>query len=285
MGCPECVGCMGCNGNFSAMYPFNSSFDFHAMCQIDDWNNQTQVEAYIPLHSFSHCLVDQPQLCRLANLPDINQTVPYVQDWLLVPSPVPLLLFLTINTAMGEWNDPVLSIRRPQDRHRPRGGPHFLGPFLSCSPPPFSSNPLSLSLSPSLSRPTPQSSYVSSAGCFAIGEVDNGDIEYVAPYQAALPSVLNYPLFYLARQVFADAESFLDLTEYLSDAQTAFLVRPPPPSSSLVLTCHDRRTYRCWGCSWTTTTTLASCTRTPTPSSTRTRSSSPSPARGTDRIG
>jgi hypothetical protein len=33
-------------------------------------------------------------------------------------------------------------------------------------------------------------------------QVDNGDISYAAPYQQYLPSVLNYPLFWVLRSVF-----------------------------------------------------------------------------------
>jgi alpha-amylase len=56
------------------------------------------------------------------------------------------------------------------------------------------------------------------AGCFAVGEVFNGDIKYVSPFQgAALDGVLSYPMFFQLRNVFAQQQSFTEL-QTLSDA-------------------------------------------------------------------
>lgn len=52
--------------DFSSLNPFNRGEYFHPKCQITDWNNQEQVE-----------------ICRLANLPDLNQSHPFVHDTLL----------------------------------------------------------------------------------------------------------------------------------------------------------------------------------------------------------
>ena len=38
--------------------------------------------------------------------------------------------------------------------------------------------------------------YSQSAGVFTIGEVFNGDFEYVAGYQGPMNALLNYPLYY-----------------------------------------------------------------------------------------
>jgi alpha-amylase len=52
--------------DFSTIQPFNSSDSYHPKCQIVDWSNQTEV-----------------LLCRLANLPDLNQNNPSVRARLL----------------------------------------------------------------------------------------------------------------------------------------------------------------------------------------------------------
>ena len=52
--------------NLTTIQPFNTSDCYHPKCQIEDWNNETQV-----------------LLCRLFNLPDLNQTNPRVRAHLL----------------------------------------------------------------------------------------------------------------------------------------------------------------------------------------------------------
>ncbi|MCX7284993.1 MAG: hypothetical protein NTX28_13265, partial [Novosphingobium sp.] len=37
---------------------------------------------------------------------------------------------------------------------------------------------------------------------YAVGEVFNGDVRYVAPYQQYLSGTLSYPLFFVLRSVF-----------------------------------------------------------------------------------
>ncbi|XP_064615552.1 uncharacterized protein LOC135479591 [Liolophura sinensis] len=54
-GCPSCP--MTQRLNFTGFVPFNMAAYYHNYCEIKDWSNQTQVE-----------------LCRLAELPDLNQT-------------------------------------------------------------------------------------------------------------------------------------------------------------------------------------------------------------------
>lgn len=51
---------------FDQITPFNSSSHYHSKCQITDWNNQAQVET-----------------CRLANLPDLDQSNSFVRQTLL----------------------------------------------------------------------------------------------------------------------------------------------------------------------------------------------------------
>ncbi len=52
--------------NFTTIQPFNTSDSYHPKCQINDWNNATEV-----------------LFCRLANLPDLNQANPLVRAHLL----------------------------------------------------------------------------------------------------------------------------------------------------------------------------------------------------------
>jgi alpha-amylase len=52
--------------DFSTIYPFNQGYHYHSDCAIEDWKNQWQLEH-----------------CRLANLPDLNQTQPFVRQYLI----------------------------------------------------------------------------------------------------------------------------------------------------------------------------------------------------------
>jgi alpha-amylase len=57
------VGPVG--SDFHTIVPFNSQDHYHPTCQITNWNDQNQVEN-----------------CRLADLPDLNQSNSYVADYL-----------------------------------------------------------------------------------------------------------------------------------------------------------------------------------------------------------
>jgi len=58
------------------------------------------------------------------------------------------------------------------------------------------------------------SAFAQSAGVFTIGEVFSGDIPYIAPYQGPIDSVLNYPLFYVLRNVFQSTQSMNQIQTY-----------------------------------------------------------------------
>ena len=51
--------------NYSQVYPFNQASHYHSTCQISNWNDQNQVEN-----------------CRLADLPDLDQSNSYVREYL-----------------------------------------------------------------------------------------------------------------------------------------------------------------------------------------------------------
>lgn len=66
MGCACASQCSPMCFDFAPLVPFNDSSHYHAPCLIADFTNATQVE-----------------LCRLAGLPDLNQSVPFVTAALL----------------------------------------------------------------------------------------------------------------------------------------------------------------------------------------------------------
>jgi len=53
--------------------------------------------------------------------------------------------------------------------------------------------------------------YAAAAGVFQMGEVDNGDVQYVAGYQPPLTATLNYPLYYTLTQVYAQHQSMYNI--------------------------------------------------------------------------
>ena len=61
------------------------------------------------------------------------------------------------------------------------------------------------------------------AGCYAVGEVFNGDPKYVAPFQgAALDGILSYPMFFQIRNVFTGQQSFKQLQQLSDDMPNQF---------------------------------------------------------------
>ena len=55
--------------------------------------------------------------------------------------------------------------------------------------------------------------FVNAAGCYAIGEVFDGDPVYVASYQDSVPGLLNYPIYYPLTRAFLQQGSFQDLAD------------------------------------------------------------------------
>ena len=67
-------------------------------------------------------------------------------------------------------------------------------------------------------KPSFWKTFNAAAGCYAVGEVFNGDIKYVAPFQGqALDGLLSYPMFFQIRNVFASGQPFSEL-QTLSDS-------------------------------------------------------------------
>jgi alpha-amylase len=65
-------------------------------------------------------------------------------------------------------------------------------------------------------------------GLYAVGEVDNGDVRFVAPWQApsgvnaALTGVLSYPLFYTMRSVWAQGQAMEQLGQAVTAGRAAY---------------------------------------------------------------
>lgn len=53
------------------------------------------------------------------------------------------------------------------------------------------------------------------ANMYCVGEIFNGDINYVAPYQNYMDGVLSYPLFFAMRDVFGSQKSMYTFQDYL----------------------------------------------------------------------
>lgn len=55
------------------------------------------------------------------------------------------------------------------------------------------------------------SEYSGSAGVFSIGEVFNGDPDYVSQYQGPLNSVLSYPMYYKLSNAFQQKQTMRNI--------------------------------------------------------------------------
>ncbi len=63
---------------------------------------------------------------------------------------------------------------------------------------------------------------VQAAGIYAVGEVDNGNTAYVAPYQQVLDATLSYPMFYTLQNVFAYQQSMYNIQTQVQAYASAF---------------------------------------------------------------
>lgn len=72
-------------------------------------------------------------------------------------------------------------------------------------------------------KPAFWQSFNSAASVYAVGEVFNGDIAYVSPFQgSALDGVLSYPMYYALRDVFGSGHSFTQLQSVTEGMSAAF---------------------------------------------------------------
>jgi alpha-amylase len=135
--------------NFAKFVPFNDQSHYHSYCLITDFTNQNQVE-----------------VCRLANLPDLDQSNSFVRS----------TLKSWIKEQVQKYN---------LDGLRVDTAPEVPKDFWS--------------------------EYTQSAGTFTIGEVFNGDPNYVSQYQGPLTSVLDYPMYYKLKNAFQSKQSMRNI--------------------------------------------------------------------------
>jgi len=147
--------------------PFNTSASYHdcigcpSNCQIQNYQDQPTVEH-----------------CRLAGLPDLNQTNPFVRSTLLA------------------WVQAAVST--------------------------FGFDGIRVDTTPEVAKDF-WKEFNTRAGVYAVGEVFDGRVDYVASYQgSALNGVLSYPLFFTLRSVFANAQSMNQLQSMEQQYAAAF---------------------------------------------------------------
>lgn len=64
--------------------------------------------------------------------------------------------------------------------------------------------------------------FTQAAGCYAVGEAFNGSIDYVASYQGSLPALLNYPTYYLIRDIWINGVSMTQIRNIINEERSKF---------------------------------------------------------------
>ena len=175
--------------NFQLVNPFNQSAHYHDKCQIEDWNNQQQVE-----------------LCRLANLPDLNQDNSYVRSTLIA----------WVSSLVGAYGFDGFRIDTVPEVH---------SDFWS--------------------------EYASAAGAYCVGEVFNGDINYVAPYQNYMDGVLSYPLYFTMLNVFAYKQSMYQIQDLMGPSGSYYSKFKNINYLGTFIDNHDNPRFLYYQSSWT----------------------------------
>lgn len=142
---------------FDQLYPFNESIYYHPFCNIDDWNNQTQVI-----------------YCWLDALPDLDQSNSYVRSTLLA------------------WIQDLVT-KYDVDGLRIDTVPEVAADFWA--------------------------EFQQAAGVYGVGEVFNGDVNYVAQYQGVLDGTLEYPLFFNIKDWFIYGNSLFGARSFNQSAE------------------------------------------------------------------
>lgn len=140
--------------DFSSFNPFNQQGHYHPYCEINNFNNQTEVE-----------------VCRLANLPDLDQSNSFVQS---------TLVSWIHNTVTTYGFD---GIRVDTTAEVPKSFWY---------------------------------QYSESAGVYSMGEVFNGDPEYVSGYQGPLAATLNYPMYFKLFNAFQKRQTMYNVHDGVS---------------------------------------------------------------------
>lgn len=145
------------------IYPFSSLDDFHNLCFVEDYTNQTNVE---------RCWLGDV----LYPLADVKTTSPSVRttynDWIQQ-----LMFNYSIDGLRIDTVKHVETSFWPQFQH--------------------------------------------AVGAYAVGEVADGDVRYVCPYQEGLAGVLNYPMYYSLTKFFSNTSHHsADLIAQMKDLST-----------------------------------------------------------------
>lgn len=146
--------------DFNQIYPLNHAEHYHSDCDINDWNNQWQVEN-----------------CRLAGLPDLNQSDSYVRGYL------------------KDWVKNLVT-KYGFDGIRIDTIPEVEKPFWK--------------------------EYGDSAGVFQMGEVFNGNPQYVGDYQNYVSGLFNYPMYYTIKDVYGSGQSMYNIRSRWDDVNGNF---------------------------------------------------------------
>ena len=126
-----------------------------------DTHAHTHAHTYAHIHTHTH-MHSQVEVCRLANLPDLDQSNSFVQSTLVS------WIHNTISTYGFD------GIRVDTTAEVPKSFWY---------------------------------QYSGSAGVYSVGEVFNGDPEYVSGYQGPLSATLNYPMYFKLLNAFQDKQS------------------------------------------------------------------------------
>eukprot|EP00343_Euplotes_focardii_P004097 CAMPEP_0205815078 /NCGR_PEP_ID=MMETSP0205-20121125/20537_1 /ASSEMBLY_ACC=CAM_ASM_000278 /TAXON_ID=36767 /ORGANISM="Euplotes focardii, Strain TN1" /LENGTH=393 /DNA_ID=CAMNT_0053100407 /DNA_START=138 /DNA_END=1316 /DNA_ORIENTATION=- len=83
--------------------------------------------------------------------------------------------------------------------------------------------------------------YTEAADCYAVGEIFNSNVDYLASYQGPLPAVLQYATFFTARDVFSNPEtSMYELRTMFNEIQEKF---PDPTVLGTFADNHDNARF------------------------------------------
>lgn len=156
--------------DYTIINPFNDKKYFHSICWVTDYSNQTNVELVCLSSSSSQSRVLADSLkCWLGNdqypLPDLNTTRTDVRNmfgsWIEY-----LVSTYSSESHRGQYSDTRTNISTV-DGLRVDTVKHVEGPFWSI--------------------------FNSASGVYNVGEVADGNVPYVCPYQNYMHGVLAYP--------------------------------------------------------------------------------------------
>lgn len=151
---------------YTQISPFNQSAHYHPVCQVVDFNNQTQVE-----------------ICRLANLPDLNQSNPFVYS------------------QLTEWVAYIVN--------------NFAFDGIRLDTVPYISKDFYKSLMSNVIGPRTMNTYI-------VGEVFDGRIDYAAGYANIIGATLNYPMYFTLKSCYGSHSSLFNIRVTLEQSASLY---------------------------------------------------------------